>query len=77
VVGTSTSFTKEKAPCGRQVTGSRHHDEDSSGMMFDDVNFACGCRTIQHQFHDGSCRTRVIRHDGRVLLNQLSAEHAE
>jgi hypothetical protein len=46
-------------------------------MVFDDVNFACGCRTIQHQFHDGSCRTRVIRHDGRVLLNQLSAEHAE
>jgi hypothetical protein len=46
-------------------------------MLCNDVNYACGCREIQHQFHDGSCRTRVIRHDGRVLLNELSAEHAE
>jgi hypothetical protein len=39
--------------------------------------YSCGCREIVHEFHDGSCRTRIIRHDGRILLNQLSAEHAE
>ena len=77
MVGTSTGFTKEKAPCGKRVVGSRYHEADGSGMVCDDVHYACGCRTILHQFHDGSCRTRVIRHDGRVLLNELSAEHAE
>jgi len=46
-------------------------------MVFDDVNYDCGCRKIRHQFHDGSVRSRVIRHDGRVLLNELSAEHGE
>ena len=77
MVGTSTAFTKERAPCGKRVSGSRYHEDDGSGMLCDDVNYACGCRELVHSFHDGSCRTRVIRHDGRVLLNQLSAEHAE
>jgi hypothetical protein len=77
VVGTSSGFTNERAPCGRRVAGSRHLEDDDRGMVFDDVNYACGCRTISHQFHDGSVRTRVTRHDGRVLSNQLSAEHAE
>ncbi|MHA6794102.1 hypothetical protein ACVGVM_11420 [Pseudonocardia bannensis] len=77
MVGTSTGFTKERAPCGKRVDGSRYHEADGSGMVCDDVHYACGCRRILHQFHDGSCRTRVIRHDGRVLLNELSAEHAE
>jgi hypothetical protein len=77
VVGTSTGFTKERAPCGKQVSGSRYNEDDGSGMLCNDVNYSCGCRSISHQFHDGSCRTRIIRHDGRVLLNQLSAEHAE
>ena len=77
MVGTSTGFIKEKAPCGRRVRGSRYHEDDGSGMLCDDVNYACGCRTIVHIFHDGSCRTRTIRHDGRMLVNELSAEHAE
>ena len=77
MVGTSTSFTQERAPCGKHVSGSRYHEDDGSGMQCDDINYSCGCRSILHQFHDGSCRTRVIRHDGRVLLNQQSAEHAE
>lgn len=77
MVGTSTAFTEEKAPCGRRVRGSRYHEDDDSGMLCNDVSYACGCRMIVHTFHDGSCRTRIIRHDGRVLLNELSAEHAE
>lgn len=77
MVGTSSGFAAEKAPCGRLVRGSRYHEDDGSGLLFNDVSYACGCRTIVHMFHDGSCRTRTIRHDGRVLLNELSAEHAE
>ena len=77
MVGTRIEFVAEKAPCGRRVAGSRHHEDDDSGLIFDDVNYACGCRIISHVFHDGSWRTRTIRHDGRVLANELSAEHAE
>ena len=78
MVGTSESFTvKERAPCGKLMAGARYHEDDGSGLLCDDVTYTCGCRRIVHSFHDGSCRTRVIRHDGRVLLNELSAEHAE
>lgn len=78
MVGTSEGFTTaERAPCGRRVVGTRYHEDDGSGLLCDDVTYACGCRAISHTFHDGSCRIRVIRHDGRVLRNELSAEHAE
>jgi hypothetical protein len=77
VIGTRTPFTSERAPCGKRVSGTRYFEDDGSGIRCDDVTYACGCRLTSHQFHDGSCRTRVTRHDGRVLLNELSAEHAE
>ena len=64
-------------PCGRVAEASHHRADDDEGLVFNDVSWACGCRRIWHQFHDGSVRTRVVRHDGRVLLNELSAEHAE
>ena len=78
MVGTRTDFTGERAPCGkRRVNGHRYHEEDGAGIVCNDVVYSCGCRETVHEFHDGSCRTRIIRHDGRILLNQLSAEHAE
>jgi hypothetical protein len=78
VVGSNETFTvKERAPCRKMTTGTRYHEDDGSGLLCDDVTYACGCRRTVHTFHDGSCRTRVVRHDGRVLLNELSAEHAE
>jgi hypothetical protein len=77
VVGTSTGFTGERAPCGKRVDGHRYHEEDGSGMVCNDVVYTCGCRETVREFHDGSCRTRIVRHVGRMLLNQLSAEHAE
>ena len=42
---TSTPFTNERAPCGKRVSGHRHREDDESGMVFDDVNYDCGCRT--------------------------------
>ncbi len=74
---TRVDFTNERAPCGKRVDGHRHREDDDSGMVFDDVYYDCGCRVISHQFHDGSVRSRVVRHDGRVLSNELSAEHGE
>ena len=77
MVGTSTGITEEKAPCGKRVGARRYHEDDGSGLLYNDVIYACGCRMISHTFHDGSCRTRTVRHDGRILANELSAEHAE
>ena len=48
MVGTSSAFAAEKAPCGRLVRGSRYHEDDDSGMVFNDVSYDCGCRTIVH-----------------------------
>ena len=44
-------------------------------MLTLEVDFACGCRTIRHEYHDGSVSQKVIRHDGHVLVDEmLSAE---
>ncbi|TDO44506.1 hypothetical protein EV643_1152 [Kribbella sp. VKM Ac-2527] len=75
MTGTLTHFTQERAPCGRLVDGDRSKDDDSEGLKFDDVHWACGCRTIRHEFHDGSVRLRTIRHDGKVLMDEHSGDH--
>jgi hypothetical protein len=38
-----------------------------------EIDFACGCRSIQHEYHDGTVSRKVIRHDGRVLIDELLA----
>jgi hypothetical protein len=75
MVGTSTRFASEKAPCGKTVEGRRHRDDDDEGFVIDDLYYDCGCRTVRHAYHDGSVSTRVVRHDGRVLADDHSAEH--
>lgn len=73
---TSTDhFTEEKAPCGKLQDGYRHQENDDEGLSFDDRRYSCGCRRIKHIYHDGSLRMRVIRHDGKVLSDEHSADH--
>jgi hypothetical protein len=71
--GTSSSFAREKAPCGRTVDGKHHHEEDDQGLVIDDTYYACGCRRNHHEYHDGSVRNTVIRHNGKVLADELNA----
>ena len=68
-----TSFNGQRAPCGRIVDGERHEDRDEECLLTDDMYFACGCRTTSHEYHDGSVRRRVSRHDGTVLVDELLA----
>jgi len=75
MTGILTHFSQERAPCGRLVDGDRSKDDDTEGLKFDDVHWACGCRTIRHEFHDGSVRLRTIRHDGKVLMDEHSGDH--
>ena len=71
----STSFNSEQAPCGRMVSGQSYQDRDDETLLTLELDYACGCRSIRHEYHDGSMSRRVIRHDGTVLVDELlSAE---
>lgn len=75
MVATNTSFTQQLAPCGRLADGETYQDRDEETVLTLEVDYACGCRTIRHEYHDGSVSQKVIRHDGHVLVDELlSAE---
>ena len=59
------------------VIASRAGDTlaDDDCIVTQEILYECGCRSIQHEYHDGSVSRRVVRHDGRVLVDEmLSAE---
>ena len=65
----------ERAPCGRIVTGELYEDHDDDVVVTRETVYACGCQSIHHEYHDGAVSRRVVRHDGRVLIDEmLSAE---
>jgi hypothetical protein len=71
----TSSFTQQQAPCGRTVDGETYQDRDEETLLTQEVDYACGCRTIRHEYHDGSVSQKIIRHDGHVLVDELlSAE---
>jgi len=71
----TTTFESQKAPCGRILAGQHVQDHDDDGFVEDDYYFACGCRSIHHELHDGSICSRIVRHDGKVLVDDLVSEH--
>ncbi len=71
---TTTRFTNEKAPCGRVVDGERFRDWDDECVLSDERFYDCGCRSIRHEYHDGSVSHNVVRHDGTVLEDELIGE---
>jgi hypothetical protein len=71
----STSFKSQQAPCGRIVDGETYEDRDQETLLTQELDYACGCRTIRHEYHDGSFSRKIVRHDGTVLMDEsLSAE---
>jgi hypothetical protein len=75
MVGTRIEFTHELAPCGKVVDGQHYRDDDEEGLVIRDEYYACGCRVILHEYHDGSVQTTAIHHSGRVIKGQLSPDH--
>lgn len=71
MASTSSSFSTQAAPCGRVVSGESYEDRDDDALLTQEVDFACGCRTIRHEYHDGCVSRKVIRHDGRVLVDEF------
>ena len=65
------SFTSQQAPCGRLVGGNHFEDHDDEVVVTRGTVYACGCQSIRHEYHDGSVSLRIVRHDGRVLTDEL------
>ena len=71
----ASTFKGQQAPCGQIVDGQNYQDRDEEALVTDELDYACGCRTIRHEYHDGSVSRKVVRHDGKVLVDELiSAE---
>ena len=69
------SFKGQQAPCGRIVDGETYQDQDDEVVVTQETLYSCGCQSIRHQYHDGTFSRRVVRHDGRVMVDELiSAE---
>ena len=66
-------FTGQPAPCGQLVDGEHYEDHDDHCVVTRGVEFACGCVSIHHEYHDGSVSRRVVHHYGHVLVEELSS----
>jgi hypothetical protein len=74
-VNANGSFKGQPAPCGRLVDGERFEDHDDEVVMTRETIYACGCQSIQHEYHDGCVSRKIVRHDGKLLVDEmLSAE---
>jgi hypothetical protein len=71
---TTTIFKNARAPCGRVVDGEQLQDQIEEGLFTEELSFACGCRSIRHEYHDGSVGRKLVRHDGKVLVDEIVAE---
>jgi membrane-bound inhibitor of C-type lysozyme len=68
-------FKSQQAPCGQIVDGESYQDQDEEVLVTEELDYDCGCRTIRHEYHDGSVSAKVVRHDGTILVDELlSAE---
>jgi hypothetical protein len=67
---TISDFEAQKAPCGPLHDGQRSLTEDLEGLVTEELRFSCGCRTSREEFHDGSVHRTVVRHDGKVLVDE-------
>jgi hypothetical protein len=70
-VNANGSFTSQQAPCGRLVGGENYEDHDDECVMTQETLYACGCQSIRHEYHDGSVSRRIVRHDGKLLVDEI------
>ena len=65
------SFKSHQAPCGRMVDGEHYEDRDDECLVTREIVYACGCQSMQHEYHDGSVSHDVVRHDGKLLHHEM------
>jgi hypothetical protein len=66
-------FTAQQAPCGKIVDADDYEDRDNEALVTLEIEYACGCVSIQHEYHDGSVARRIVHHNGTVLVDELLA----
>jgi hypothetical protein len=71
-VNANGTFESQQAPCGRIVDGERYEDHDDECIVTQETLYACGCRCIDHEYHDGTVSHRVVRHDGTLLVDEVT-----
>jgi len=67
----ATRFESQQAPCGQSVNGESYQDRDEEVLLTQELRYACGCRSIRHEFHDGAVSAKVVHHNGTVLVDEL------
>jgi hypothetical protein len=72
-MATIESFKSQQAPCGRIVDGDTYRDGDVELVVTHEITFQCGCRSVRHEYHDGTISRTIVRHDGRILVDELLA----
>jgi hypothetical protein len=70
----SGHFMSQQAPCGQIVESERYEDHDDDVVMTQEVDYRCGCRSIQREYHDGTVSRKVVRHDGKVLVDEFHSK---
>jgi hypothetical protein len=70
-VNASGSFKSQQAPCGRLADGEHYEDHDDECIVTQGTVYACGCESIRHEYHDGSVSRRIMRHDGKLLVDEV------
>lgn len=65
------TFKAQQAPCGRLVDGEHYEDHDDECIVTQETVYACGCQSIRREYHDGAVSRRIVRHDGKLLLDEL------
>ena len=70
---TTGKFKAQRAPCGRIVHGASYRDDDLEVVVTQATDFACGCRRVEHEYHDGSVSRLVVRHDGKRLVDEIAS----
>lgn len=70
MTATASRFEARLAPCGHQSDGEQYVTEDQQGLITEEQQYACGCRTSKEEFHDGSVHRLVVNHHGKVLVDE-------
>jgi hypothetical protein len=70
MTGTIGRFERRMAPCGVAHDGERFLTDDLEGLSTEELRYSCGCRNSREAFHDGSVHHIVVRHDGRVIVDE-------
>ncbi|MFC0553798.1 hypothetical protein ACFFHJ_23170 [Planotetraspora thailandica] len=57
------------------MDGEHYLDDDGDGLVIREEYFSCGCRRSRHEYHDGSIEMTAVRHDGKVVRDEVGANH--